>query len=102
MLKIVLRSLPLTLFVAVIGTLSTPPAAAQSVSELMERDCDVLWEIRNLEYFKAGYCFKSARGKRAFGNANCHRNESQARRAMGASNRRYVDRVRQAERRKGC
>ncbi len=33
--------------------------------------CDELWAERNAKYKDAGYCFKTARAIRAFGNAGC-------------------------------
>ena len=42
---------------------SVLPAYAQS--------CGDLWYERNAIYKDAGYCFKTSRGIRAFGNAGC-------------------------------
>ena len=33
--------------------------------------CDELWGERNAVYAEAGYCFRTARGIAAFGNAGC-------------------------------
>lgn len=33
--------------------------------------CDELWSERNAVYAEAGYCFRTPRAIRAFGNANC-------------------------------
>lgn len=33
--------------------------------------CDELWAERNAAYKDAGYCFKTAKAIRAFGNAGC-------------------------------
>ncbi len=33
--------------------------------------CDELWAERNAVYAEAGYCFKTPRAIRAFGNAGC-------------------------------
>ena len=99
MSKLLLRSLPLALAMTFAGSLAPPPASAQNLSRL---GCYNLWILRNQEYAQVGYCFRSARGKSEFGNAGCHLNESQARRAMGANKRRRVDRIKAVERRKGC
>jgi hypothetical protein len=34
-------------------------------------DCETLWQNRNQIYKDAGYCFRTARAIRAFGNAGC-------------------------------
>lgn len=33
--------------------------------------CDILWQIRNQIYHENGYCFRTARGMREFGNSGC-------------------------------
>lgn len=33
--------------------------------------CDALWSERNAIYADAGYCFRTTRGIKAFGNAGC-------------------------------
>ena len=37
--------------------------------------CDELWAERNAVYKDAGYCFKTTRAIRAFGNAGCKYDE---------------------------
>lgn len=45
---------------------------AMSVSPaLADFPCDELWGERNAVYKDAGYCFKTERAIRAFGNADC-------------------------------
>jgi hypothetical protein len=46
-------------------------AAAISSLEAAEASCASLWYRRNQIYKDAGYCFKTARAIRAFGNAGC-------------------------------
>lgn len=46
-----------------LGVGSATPAAADT--------CDDLWYSRNEVYKSLGYCFKTARAIRAFGNAGC-------------------------------
>lgn len=50
-------------------------AAAASVivfgSNAAQASCSSLWYARNQVYKDAGYCFKTARAIRAFGNAGC-------------------------------
>lgn len=45
--------------------------AASSNALAQGGSCDDLWYRRNAEYKQAGYCFHTARGIRAFGNAGC-------------------------------
>ena len=37
--------------------------------------CDILWQIRNQMYHENGYCFRTPRGIRAFGNAGCRHDD---------------------------
>lgn len=39
--------------------------------ELWDKNCDELWEYRNFIYMRAGYCFKSPKAIKRFGNAEC-------------------------------
>jgi hypothetical protein len=51
-------------FACILLPLLTLPAAA-------DFPCDELWGERNATYKDAGYCFKTPRAIRAFGNADC-------------------------------
>ena len=51
------------LSVIAVALVAATPAAAAS--------CGELWYARNAVYKQAGYCFKTARAIRAFGNAGC-------------------------------
>jgi len=77
------------------------PVAAQN-PDVAWMDCKGLWYQRNTRYHHAGYCFKSARGKRTFGNAGCSRNQRQAWAALDAGDKRTVRLIQKEERRKGC
>jgi hypothetical protein len=33
--------------------------------------CSQLWQLRNIMYDEAGYCFKTTRAKKAFDNSDC-------------------------------
>lgn len=46
-------------------------AGAALASGLAQASCASLWSERNQIYKDAGYCFKTARAIRAFGNAGC-------------------------------
>lgn len=39
--------------------------------DLEDLRCNQLWTLRNIIYDEAGYCFKTARGKKAFDNSDC-------------------------------
>jgi hypothetical protein len=64
--------------------------------------CDEMWAERNAIYFDAGYCFKTERAKRAFGdNAEC-RHHSIADLPLTARNLADIAAIQQRERRLGC
>lgn len=76
-------------------SLSTAPAFAQAL-------CDEMWGERNAIYFDAGYCFKTARAKAAFGdNADC-RYEDIADVPLTARQRADIAAIQQRERRSNC
>ena len=86
------------LFAAAIG-LASPllwapmPAAAQT--------CEDLWYQRNEIYKAQGYCFRSERGIRAFGNAGCEYDNVEDV-PLSASQRRLIADIRRVERTRGC
>jgi len=58
--------MPRLLLAGLCLTLLGSPAFSQAL-------CDEMWGERNAIYFDAGYCFKTARAKAAFGdNADCN------------------------------
>lgn len=46
-------------------------------SDLRELDCDVLWELRNEIYYENGYCFKTKKAIRFFGNDECEYDDAE-------------------------
>jgi hypothetical protein len=73
--------------------LDGPAAQAQS--------CQELWVARNSIYKEYGYCFKTARAIRHFGNAGCqYDNERDL--PMSRADRAEVDRIVRRERALGC
>jgi YARHG domain len=69
------------------------PAQAQS--------CADLWYQRNSIFKEAGYCFRTPRGVRAFGNAGClYDEESEV--PLSDRQRRIVAQIRATERAYGC
>ena len=77
------------------GNTPTPRAEAAA-------SCDDHWYQRNAIWATYGYCFTSARGLAAFGNAGCFRNQAQAQAAMSGSERDLVDRIKATEAAQGC
>ncbi|MCJ2045404.1 YARHG domain-containing protein [Methylobacterium sp. J-078] len=71
------------------------------IAQVDAADCDGLWSERNAIFKAAGYCFRSARGIRAFGNAGC-RFDDEADVPLSARERERVARIRATERRLGC
>jgi YARHG domain len=42
-----------------------------AVHQLEQASCQVLWEVRNTIFKERGYCFRTAKAAKAFGNAGC-------------------------------
>jgi hypothetical protein len=63
--------------------------------------CGELWLRRNTIFARNGYCFKTDRALRVFGNANC-RFEVEAGVPMSRAEREEVEIIRAVEKRKGC
>lgn len=73
--------------------LAAVPAKAQS--------CQQLWVQRNSIYKNAGYCFKSRRAIRYFGNGGCSY-DSEAAVPLSGSQRARINRIRRLEAEYGC
>ncbi len=87
MARLLIASLSLTL----LGS----PVFAQAL-------CDEMWGERNAIYFDAGYCFKTARAKAAFGdNADC-KYERLEDVPLSARQRADIAAIQARERRNGC
>ncbi len=103
-LKVSLLILPLFAWGATLQ-----PAAAQDVSVTEEggtgdtgsNSCGDLWYRRNAIYFRNGYCFKTARAIRTFGNENC-RYYVEGDVPMSRAERQEVLSIREMEREMGC
>jgi hypothetical protein len=80
-------------------------AAAASLiafgSNAAHASCSSLWRARNQVYKDAGYCFKTARAIRAFGNAGCSY-DSVNDVPLSANQRAFVQDIIEQERRMGC
>ena len=78
-----------------LATLGATATAARA------QNCLDLWIERNTYYKQAGYCFKTARGIRAFGNAGCMYDD-EAEVPLSERQRRIVASIRAEERDLGC
>jgi len=85
------------LIAGVAPILAAPPAQAQAQAQ----SCEELWYRRNSLYKQAGYCFRTARAIRTFGNAGCQY-DSEADVPLSARQRAIVARIAQEERDLGC
>lgn len=63
--------------------------------------CNELWHERNSIYKEAGYCFRTQRGIRAFGNAGCQYDDVNEV-PLSSNARRDVADIQAWERRRGC
>lgn len=87
-----MKQLALPVFTAVV-CFSTPSWA--------QNTCYDFWLERNQIYKDAGYCFKTARAIRTFGNAGCmYDNERDV--PLSAQERRRVNQIVRVERSLGC
>jgi hypothetical protein len=85
--------------IVALATVTTAlPALAQ---EIRSWSCERLWQERNQIYKDAGYCFKTARAIRYFGNSGCsYDREGDV--PLSQRDREFVATIQQVERSKGC
>ena len=70
-------------------------------SDLMQLGCQPLGEVRNWIYKENGYCFKTPKTIKAFGNAGCLYDDV-AQVPLNQFERHNVKAIKKAEARKGC
>lgn len=70
-------------------------------SKLYDATCGELWQLRNSAYHDNGYCFRSARGRRAFGNSGCTFKRVQDV-PLSRNERTNIKRIIEVEKRRGC
>ena len=70
-------------------------------SDAQAQSCGDLWYARNSIYKQAGYCFKTARAIRTFGNAGCSY-DSEYSLPLSSRQRWRIDQIVSAERSMGC
>ena len=68
---------------------------------LCAKSCQQLWVSRNAIYKNNGYCFRTRRARRHFGNAGCYIH-NQGAVPLSRWERRRIRNIRRCERRKGC
>ncbi|GEL42402.1 hypothetical protein MEX01_29930 [Methylorubrum extorquens] len=79
---------------AILASLAASPALAAF-------PCDELWGERNAIYKDAGYCFRTERAIRAFGNSGCKYDEL-ADVPLSARQRADIADIQRQERENGC
>ncbi|MGX7708296.1 YARHG domain-containing protein [Methylobacterium sp. Gmos1] len=67
----------------------------------LAQSCDEFWYQRNMIFKEAGYCFKTARAIRNFGNAGC-RYDDQAEVPLSARQRAEIAEIASMERAMRC
>ncbi|SOR29946.1 conserved protein of unknown function; putative exported protein [Methylorubrum extorquens] len=82
------------LVATVLASLTASPALAAF-------PCDELWGERNAIYKDAGYCFRTERAIRAFGNSGCKYDEL-ADVPLSARQRADIANIQRQERENGC
>jgi hypothetical protein len=92
MIRVMLLSL-------VVASAAAAPAAAGDGPEFW--DCGDLWRNRNLIYKDAGYCFRTARAVRGFGNVGCRHDDINDV-PLSANQRREVNEIQRYERLRRC
>jgi len=72
-----------------------------SAREAEKLGCDQLWTVRNGIYAGRGYCFKTARGREAFGGYAC-RYDDQSQVPLNDYERANIRLILAIEKRRGC
>jgi hypothetical protein len=69
--------------------------------DLMQLSCQILWEVRNTIYKENGYCFKTKKAIKFFGNAGCKYNNAAAV-PLNSVEVHNVGAIKEVEAKKGC
>ncbi len=86
---------------AFLAVLTLSAGLAVSAAQAQSRICNRLWVERNQIYKDYGYCFKTERAIRYFGNRGC-RYEHESDVPMSRRDRALINRIRADERYYGC
>ncbi|MFO7479133.1 MAG: YARHG domain-containing protein [Methyloceanibacter sp.] len=70
-------------------------------SDLKKLGCQPLWEVRNWIYKENGYCFKTSKAIKAFGNAGCLYDDARLV-PLNQFEKYNVNAIKKVERQKGC
>jgi hypothetical protein len=68
---------------------------------LKQLSCQILWDVRNTIYKQNGYCFKTRKAIKYFGNAGCKFDDA-ADVPLSAIERHNVLAIKKVEKQKGC
>jgi YARHG domain len=82
------------------GALAQQLALAPAAHNLSALNCDQLWQQRNSMFKEAGYCFKTSRAIRVFGNAGCSYSQHDV--PLSERDRRLIIEIERVERFRGC
>lgn len=85
-----------------VATNPTTRQAVQAPPPPPQMSCNDLWYARNSIFAAHGYCFKSARGKAAFGHMRCIPGLAAGDVPLTASERNEVSHLKALERQQGC
>ena len=88
-------------FSGVIAGLAVALAAGLTAPAARADGCEEAWYQRNLIYKQSGYCFRTPRGIRAFGNAGCSYDAVEDV-PLSARQRQTVAELKSYERANGC
>lgn len=96
-----LISMPTTAQAGCVSGIGCTEGRPISNGVLLDATCGDLWYLRNSAYADNGYCFRSARGRRAFGNGGCSfKNANDV--PLSRNERVNVGRIKAIEQRRGC
>lgn len=71
------------------------------ISDLKKLGCQPLWEVRNWIYKERGYCFKTPKAIKTFGNAGCLYDDA-AQVPLNKFEKYNVSAIKKVEKQKGC
>jgi hypothetical protein len=86
---------------AALAALTLLPFAGSAQAQYGGSNCGELWYARNEIYKAGGYCFRTQRGIRTFGNAGCQYDDVNDV-PLSANQRREVAEIQRWERTRGC
>ncbi|MEQ1719410.1 MAG: YARHG domain-containing protein [Hyphomicrobium sp.] len=94
-----IKLVPALVLALVTGAVSTPARAGDVQGDAYS--CGELWEMRNQVFKDNGYCFKSAKAIKHFGNAGCQY-DSEADVPVSDTDRSTIRDIKRSQVRQGC